>query len=130
MKLITGLDLVEIARFRQLNPEILSRFYERVFTPAEIEYIGKRFEAAAGIFCAKEAIVKALGCGIGPVSWQEVEIHHTADGMPQADLHGSALQLANQMGMQQCSISISHTREYASAVAVALLEDEESSKTQ
>ena len=91
MRIATGIDLVEIARFRQLKPEILARFYQRVFTPGEIAYIGQRFEAAAGIFSAKEAVVKALGCGIGPVSWQEIEIHHNAEGMPQVELHGSAL---------------------------------------
>lgn len=126
MRIATGIDLVEIVRFRQLKPEILARFYRRVFTPAEIAYIGKRFEAAAGIFSAKEAVVKALGCGIGPVSWQEIEIHHSAEGMPQVELHGSALNLANQMGMQQCSLSISHTQEYANAMAVLLLDEEQS----
>jgi holo-[acyl-carrier protein] synthase len=130
MRITSGLDLVEIARFRELNPAIRERFYQRVFTPAEIDYIGKRFEAAAGIFSAKEAVVKALGCGIGPVSWQEVEILHSAEGAPQVQLHGQALQLANQIGMLQCSLSLSHTREYASAVAVALLEEEGTSKPQ
>ncbi len=129
MRIATGIDLVEIARFRQLKPEILARFYQRVFTTGEIAYIGQRFEAAAGIFCAKEAVVKALGCGIGPVSWQEIVIHHSAEGMPQVELHGSALDLAKQMGMQQCSLSISHTQEYANAVAVALLDEKGSGQT-
>ena len=75
-RITSGIDLVEIERFRQLKPEILERFYKRVFTPGEIEHIGGSFERAAGLFAAKEAIVKALGCGIGPVSWQEVEILH------------------------------------------------------
>jgi phosphopantetheine--protein transferase-like protein len=124
MRISSGIDLVEIARFRQLKPEILARFYKRVFTPAEIAYIGKRFEAAAGIFSAKEAVVKALGCGIGPVSWQEIEIWHNAEGTPHVELHGNALELATRMGMQQCSLSISHTQNYANAVAVALLDEE------
>ena len=124
MRISSGIDLVEIARFRQLKPEILARFYQRVFTPAEITYIGRRFEAAAGIFAAKEAVVKALGCGIGPVSWQEIEIRHNPDGMPQVELHGSALDLAHRIGLQQWSLSISHTHEYANAVAVALLDKE------
>ena len=128
MRITSGIDLVEIDRFRQLKPEILTRFYQRVFTPAEITYIGQRFEAAAGIFSAKEAVVKALGCGIGPVSWQDVEIRHNEEGTPQVQLHGSALQLAKRMGVQQWSLSISHTREYANAMAVALLEDEGSNK--
>jgi holo-[acyl-carrier protein] synthase len=124
MKISSGLDLVEIERFRQLNPEILKRFYQRVFTPAEIAYIGSRFDHAAGIFSAKEAVVKALGCGIGPVGWQEVEILHSDEGAPQVQLHGSAAELANKMGIQQCSLSISHTKDFANAVAVILLNDQ------
>ncbi len=125
MRISSGIDLVEIERFRQLRPEILARFYQRVFTPAEIIYIGKRYEAAAGIFSAKEAVVKALGCGIGPVSWQEVEITHNAEGTPQVLMHGQARQMADRLGMRQCSLSISHTHEHANAVAVMLMDEEQ-----
>jgi phosphopantetheine--protein transferase-like protein len=122
-RIASGIDLVEIDRFRQLKPAILERFNKRVFTPAEIEHIGGSFERAAGLFAAKEAIVKALGCGIGPVSWQEVEIRHNEQGNPLVQLHGAAVKAANEMGNMQWSLSISHTRQHATAIAIALLEE-------
>ncbi len=122
MKIASGIDLVEIERFRQLKPEILKRFFERVYTPAEREHIGASFERAAGLFAAKEALVKALGCGIGPVGWQEVEIRHQGEGNPVASLHGRAAALAKEKGILDVSLSISHTREHATAVAVAIME--------
>jgi len=70
--IFSGIDLVEIGRFSRLDPAIRKRFYARVFTPEELGYIGELFNKAAGIFAAKEAVAKALGCGIGPISWQEI----------------------------------------------------------
>lgn len=122
-KITSGIDLVEVERFRQLKPEIQKRFYLRVFTPAELEYIGGSFERAAGMFAAKEAVVKALGCGIGPVSWQDMEISHNADGNPLVCLRNEADKIAANMGIEQWSISISHTRQHATAIAIALIKE-------
>ena len=119
-KLFSGIDLVEIARFRELDPKILKRFYARVFTPGERAYIGGSFERAAGIFAAKEALVKALGCGIGLVTWQEVGIGYDAQGKPLPELTGSAKKAEQVLGISAWSISISHTRSNAVAVAVAI----------
>ena len=123
MKIASGIDLVEVERFRQLKPEILKRFYKRVFTIQELGHIGSSYERAAGLFAAKEAIVKALGCGIGPVGWQEVEIQHQSEGNPVVRLQGSAADLAQEKGIDEISVSISHTREHAIAMAVAIIED-------
>jgi holo-[acyl-carrier protein] synthase len=122
MQTTCGIDLVEVERFRQLKPEILKRFYERVFTQHERDYIGSSYERAAGLFAAKEAIVKALGCGIGPVSWQEVEITHTAENQPQVHLSSNAAARADRMAIRQWSLSISHTKDHATAMTVALME--------
>jgi len=59
--LASGIDLVEISRFRELSPAIRDRFFLRVFTQQERENIRGSFERAAGIFAAKEALAKALG---------------------------------------------------------------------
>ena len=122
MEITSGIDLVEVERFRQLKPEILKRFYQRVFTQHERAYIASSFERAAGLFAAKEAIVKALGCGIGPVSWQEVEITHTAENQPLVRLSSNAAALAERMAIRQWSLSISHTKDHATAMAVALMD--------
>jgi len=118
-QLFSGIDLVEVARFRELDPRILKRFYERVFTPQESEYIGESFERAAGIFAAKEALVKALGCGIGPVSWQEIAIQYDSQGKPAPVFSGNAKAIADLMGIAAWSVSISHTKNSAIAMAVA-----------
>ena len=120
MQAFSGIDLLEIERLRQLKPEIMQRFRLRVYTPSEREYIGVSFERTAGLFCAKEAAAKAFGCGIGPVSWQELEIWHTSEGSPRLRLHGNASALAQELGIQSISVSISHTRQYASALVFAI----------
>ncbi len=122
MKIASGIDLVEVERFRQLKPEILKRFSQRVFTASERQHIGGSFERAAGLFAAKEAIVKALGCGIGPVGWQDLEVQHESEGNPVAHLRGMAANIAKEKGIVEISISISHTREHATAVAVAIMD--------
>ncbi len=119
-KLYSGIDLVEIARFRELDTKILERFYTRVFRPNERAYIGSSFERAAGIFAAKEALVKALGCGIGTVAWQEVGIGYDTQGKPVPELTGSAKKAEQALGISAWSVSISHTKTTAAAVAVAI----------
>jgi holo-[acyl-carrier protein] synthase len=119
----TGIDLVEISRLESLEPAIRSRFLERVFTPRELEEAGGRFPSLSGVFAAKEAVAKALGTGIGPVSWQEIEILQAENGQPILVLHGSAIQAAAGLCLSAWSVSISHTHTLAMAVAVATGED-------
>jgi holo-[acyl-carrier protein] synthase len=115
----SGIDLIEIYRLEQLAPAIRQRFLERVFTPSELEESQGMLPTLAGRFAAKEAVSKALGCGIGPVSWQEIEIRRGDQGQPVLSLHGNARRIAEEQGLVNWSISISHTREHAVAVAVA-----------
>lgn len=118
-EIFSGIDLVEISRFRQLNPAIREKFFKRVFTESELAYIGESFQRAAGIFAAKEAVAKALGCGIGPISWQEINISHTSENQPKAILQGNAKEKAESLNIEQWSISITHTKDTAAAIAVA-----------
>jgi len=118
MNLYTGVDLVEISRFTKLDDAILVRFKKRVLTDPEQQEVKDSHLVLAGKFAAKEAVVKALGCGIGPVSWQEIEIMHEANGQPFLNLMGRARQLAESKKISTWSISISHTKEYAIAMAV------------
>lgn len=119
-KIRSGIDLVEIYRLEQLDPAIRERFLRRVFTPAELDESQGQLPTLAGRFAAKEAVAKTLGCGIGPVSWQEIEIQRGEQGQPVLELTGNARRIADELGLGSWSISISHTREHAVAVAVAL----------
>jgi holo-[acyl-carrier protein] synthase len=116
----TGIDLIEIDRLADLNPRIRARFLERVYTPAELTSCGAVNASLAGRFAAKEAVAKALGTGIGPVRWQDIEICDGPQGEPQLKLHGAASQIAADLGLDTWSISISHTATHAVAMAAAL----------
>ena len=120
ISLRTGIDLIEIDRLETLNPRIRERFMERVYTTNELEDSRGGWASLAGRFAAKEAVAKALGCGIGPVVWKEIEIRRGTQGEPVLELHGKARQMAGELGLHTWSISISHTRTHAAAVAVAL----------
>jgi holo-[acyl-carrier protein] synthase len=115
----SGIDLIEIARLEGVQPAIRERFLARVFTPQELEDARDSSLHLAGRFAAKEAVAKALGCGIGPVSWQEIEIQRGQSGEPVLMLYGKAKQIADDLGLITWSVSISHTKEYAVAMAVA-----------
>jgi holo-[acyl-carrier protein] synthase len=82
--------------------------------------VGSSDASLAGRFAAKVAVAKALGTGIGPVSWQEIEIRRGEGGQPELHLSGAAQQTAARMGLETWSISISHDQERAVAVAVAI----------
>lgn len=107
-----GIDIIEIDRVAVAVAR--PRFKERVFTPAEREYCdqARGAERYAGRFAAKEAIAKALGCGL---NWREVEILHGADGRPVPALHGAA---AARLGDRRILLSISHCHHYAVAQAI------------
>jgi len=109
-----GTDIVETGRIRDLFDRE-EAFGRRVFTNAELEYSlsrrGKYLHLAAR-FAVKEAVAKALGRSF---SWQDVEVVNAPNGRPSVRLYGRAKRAA---GNAQVHISISHSKHYASAVAV------------
>lgn len=120
MKLATGVDLLEIGRLKDAIAAHGNRFLERIFTPRELETSASRLESLAGRFAAKEAVAKALGCGIGEVSWKEIEILRAESGAPELVLHGAAERLAKSRGLSGWSLSVSHSQTYAVSLAVAI----------
>ncbi len=120
MNLRTGVDIIEINRLDHIQPNIKKRFLERVYTQEELALTGQNTASLAGRFAAKEAVAKALGCGIGPVRWKDLEIKRGANGEPVLHLHGAAVEIANRLGLTAWSISISHDHTQAVAIAVAI----------
>lgn len=116
----TGIDIVEINRLAEVSPAIRRRFIQRVYTPAECEILGEDNEALAGRFAVKEAVSKALGSGIGFVRWQDIEVLDGPYGEPVLNLYGNAVKIAERLALDSWSVSISHSRTYAVAVAVAI----------
>jgi holo-[acyl-carrier protein] synthase len=115
----TGVDLIEVARVEAAVVRHGERFLQRVFTEQERADAGGRAESLAARFAAKEAVAKALGSGIGAVNWRDIEITRDASHRPDLALHGAAKRLAAELGLHEWSVSLSHTHDYALAMAVA-----------
>jgi holo-[acyl-carrier protein] synthase len=118
MKISTGIDLIEIERIQDAIARHGERFLSRVFTPAERQSCADRPESLAARFAAKEAVAKALGSGLDGFSFRDIEITRAENGAPGLLLHGVAAQMARQQGLAHWSISLSHTREHATAIAI------------
>ena len=120
MDLRTGVDLIEISRIEEAVSRHGKRYLERIYTPAELELCGKRVESLAGRFAAKEAVAKALGCGIGEVEWKEIEILGDEQSAPILHLLGAAARKADELGLASWSVSISHNQSQAVAFVIAV----------
>ncbi len=120
MKLATGVDLIEIARIEAVLARQGKAWLDRIFTPAEQEYCGKRAESLAGRWAAKEAVAKALGTGIGDVAWKEIEILGDEQNAPSLTLYGAAERRAKELGLTNWSVSISHNQSHSVAFVVAV----------
>jgi holo-[acyl-carrier protein] synthase len=115
----TGIDIIEVDRIDRAILRHGERFFDRFFTPQELIDSGGRTPALAARFAVKEAVAKALGTGIGKVSWKDIEVRVDPHRKPELYLHGEAQSVANDLGIDAWSISISHTHFHAVAIAVA-----------
>ncbi|MBC8508549.1 MAG: holo-ACP synthase [Anaerolineales bacterium] len=120
MRLTTGVDLIEIERIKDSVTRNGERFLKRVYTKKELALCGDDAASLAGRFAAKEAVAKALGCGIGDVRWQEIEVLRDKARAPVLILHGAAQELADSLGLETWSLSLSHTKSHAVAFVVAV----------
>ncbi len=115
-----GVDLIEIDRIRRAL-ERYPRFRERCFTEAERAYCESRrnpAESYAGRFAGKEAVGKALGFGVARAfAWLDVEI--VGRPKPSVRLSGRIAVWAERAGAGAIDLSMTHSRELASAVAIA-----------
>ncbi|MCB8983719.1 MAG: holo-ACP synthase [Ardenticatenaceae bacterium] len=117
----SGVDIIEITRVEESLARYGVRFLDRVFTPQEQASCAGRAASLAGRFAVKEAVAKALGTGIGDIRWTDVEVVVEAEnGRPYLRLHHHAESLAAQLGVEEWSISISHTDSLAIGFAVAI----------
>src|SRR5512138_3609209 len=119
MILRTGVDLIEIGRIKEVIARHVKRYLERIYTPAELEQLGNDPESLAGRFAAKEAVAKALGCGIGEVGWTEIEVLGDEQNAPGLTLSGASPEKARALGLETWSVSISHSMDHAVAFVVA-----------
>lgn len=115
-----GCDIIEIERIaRAIKSE---SFIRRVFTAEEAAYCQRRGQQAAASFAArfsaKEAVLKALGTGLREGSLQEIAVDNDGLGKPLVQLSGHFAMLAKQLGVKNIQISLSHSRELATAYVI------------
>jgi holo-[acyl-carrier protein] synthase len=116
-----GIDIIETARIKAVLEKHDLRFLKRVYTEWEQRYCRHNVLHLAGRWAAKEAVSKVLGLGVRGVGWREIEIRRTPMGQPTVTLHGRAEQRAKALGLKEpVSVSISHIKDLAVAVAVGL----------
>lgn len=117
-----GIDLVECSRIEKVWLNHEQRFLNRILTPAEqrrCEAFKNKLPFIAGRWAAKEAILKMIGTGWrGQISWTDMEILPDELGAPVAALSGATRSRADQLGITQVLLSISHTEYYAVASAI------------
>ena len=122
MILGVGIDLVEVARIEASVRQSGEKFLQRILLPGEIAYClayktpGPHLAAR---FAAKEAVAKAFGTGIGgALGWLDMEVVRQESGEPRLVLHGKGKKLFAERGAKNLLISLSHTDNYATAMAV------------
>ena len=115
-----GIDIVKIDRFEKLleNDSFLNKYFAKI----ECEYINQKnnkVETVAGLYAAKEAVLKALGIGIGRgLDLKEVVINHDDKGAPFVEIDAKIQYYLNSKGCSSISVSISHDADYAVAFCV------------
>jgi holo-[acyl-carrier protein] synthase len=116
-----GVDIIEIERIRRALGR--AGFRERCFTEAERRYCESRHDPAesyAARFAGKEAVGKALGCGVR-FTWREVEI--VGRPKPSVRLSGRTAAFAERVAAGVIDLSMTHSREIAAAICVVAPRD-------
>jgi holo-[acyl-carrier protein] synthase len=119
-----GTDIIECPRIGKMVENHGELFLRRIYTDREIRYCQSRkhaIEHFAGLWAAKEAILKAIGSGWSQgVSWTDIEVRQGQRAQPRVLVAGEAKVVAIRQGIGDILISISHCRTYATAYALAL----------
>lgn len=112
-----GIDAVDVSRFEQVLAR-QPRMRDRLFTAGE--QLVEATPRLAARFAVKEAVMKALGVGLGAFGWHDVETVRADSGAPELVLRGQAASLAEAGGVTRWVVSITHTDTTAVAVVAAL----------
>ncbi len=117
-----GVDAVEIDRFRR-SLERTPSMKTRLFTHEELEYVEPHDDPTASLaarFAAREAVMKAMGVGLGSFEFHDVWVQRADSGRPTLAVTGRAEQIANELGVTDWHLSITHTDTTAIAYVIAV----------
>jgi holo-[acyl-carrier protein] synthase len=122
MILGVGIDLVEVGRIRDSLERLGERFARRILCDAEYDYCFSHTDPSTHVaarFAAKEAVSKAFGTGIGTeIGWLDIEVVRLESGNTQVRLHGAGQRLFERRCGRSLHLNLTHTAQYASAVAI------------
>ena len=116
-----GVDAVEIERFRRSllrTPTLRTR----LFTQDELAYVAPKNDpvpSLAARFASREAVMKALGVGLGAFGFHDVWVSRAQSGAPQLNISGAAQELADAAGVRRWHLSITHSDLIAIAYVIA-----------
>lgn len=116
-----GIDAVEVARMRDVMAR-MPGFAKRVFTDEEIATLADREDPTpsfAARFAAREAVMKALGVGLGAFDLHDVSVERAKSGEPRLVVRGRAAELARKRGIKTWLVSLTHTESVAMAMVAA-----------
>ena len=124
MKIFQGIDIVMISHMKRIILKNSNFIYD-IFTEGERTYcqsMRNPFIHYAGRFAAKESFMKAIGTGFSGTGidslFQEIEIVAAPSGKPELQISGWAEKLSKKRKIRQCSVSISHSPDYAIASVI------------
>jgi holo-[acyl-carrier protein] synthase len=116
-----GTDIVQIRRIESAIARHGEKFIDRFLSTEEQKRLSRKPESLAGYWAAKEALAKALGCGIGhELAFHDIVLNKTDRGAPLCSLRASAQEYFR---IASCSLSISHDGGYALAIVALTLLD-------
>ena len=116
-----GTDLVQIGRIKGVLIRSGDRLARRILTPLEFAVFSCHHHQESFLakrFAAKEALSKALKTGIGPISWQDIQVSNSSSGAPELELSGAAQDILFDLGGREVLLSLSDERDYALAFVV------------
>jgi len=101
-----GVDLVFIPEFEERAKRGGGGFLRKIFLERELK--DTESPHLAGVFAAKEAVLKALELPVG--GWHKIEVSYDKNGRPKVHVSGKKI--------KSCDLSIAHAGDYAMAVFV------------
>lgn len=117
-----GIDSVEVDRIRKAEQRWGRNFLKRLFTDAELTYClshANPYPSLAARFAAKEALIKALDVK-ALWKWRNMEVMRAKSGRPSISLTGPALRFARKQRVTSFHVSLTHDRDRATAVVMAV----------
>ena len=120
----SGIDMVEIGRFKKTQKKWGNNFISKIFTKNEIVYSRKHklhSQHFAARFAAKEAVLKAFGDKLTSINnWKDIEILNDKSGRPYVSFHRSAKKLKVEERIKKVIISMAHCKDHAVATAILI----------